>query len=204
LPQILDPKVNTPNPPVTQTITGQASVIDGDPIEIHGTRIRLFGIDAPESSQTCTTGEGKEYRCGQHAALALAAKIKAQTVECQPKTNDRHGRDVAKCLVGGEDLSAWMVAQGWALAYRYFSTDYVREEERASRLKLGMWQGKFEAPWDWRRNHRGRASTPPPSSRARSAVYYRPGDLSGTRYLTMTDCEQARQRAGNVGVCVMK
>ena len=107
-------------------------------------------------------------------------------------------------------MGAWMVAQGWALAYRYFSTDYVREEERASQSKLGMWQGKFEAPWDWRRNHPERPSPRVPESnqsrpsKGRYAVYYRPGDLSGSRYQTMTEYEQARQRAGNVGVCVMK
>ena len=41
-----------------QTITGVASVIDGDTIEIRGQRIRLFGIDAPGSSQLCQK-EGK-------------------------------------------------------------------------------------------------------------------------------------------------
>jgi len=34
-------------------LSGQASIIGGDTLEIHGTRIRLWGIDAPESSQLC-------------------------------------------------------------------------------------------------------------------------------------------------------
>jgi endonuclease YncB( thermonuclease family) len=34
-------------------LAGQASIVDGDTLEIHGTRIRLWGIDAPESSQLC-------------------------------------------------------------------------------------------------------------------------------------------------------
>ena len=38
---------------LAEDITGTASVIDGDTIDIHGTRIRLHGIDAPESRQTC-------------------------------------------------------------------------------------------------------------------------------------------------------
>ena len=31
-------------------LQGRASVIDGDTLEVQGTRIRLFGIDAPESA----------------------------------------------------------------------------------------------------------------------------------------------------------
>ena len=43
-------------------MTGQATVIDGDTIDIHGTRIRLHGIDAPESGQLCHI-DGKRWRC---------------------------------------------------------------------------------------------------------------------------------------------
>lgn len=93
-----------------QTIVGQASVIDGDTIEIHGARIRLFGIDAPEGGQTCTA-QGKAFACGRRAAFALADKIGRQVVECQPKDRDRYGRVVAVCRVGGEDVNGWMAAQ---------------------------------------------------------------------------------------------
>jgi endonuclease YncB( thermonuclease family) len=57
------------------TIAGRASVIDGDTIEIHGERIRILDIDAPESRQTCTADDGTEWRCGQQAALRLSAWI---------------------------------------------------------------------------------------------------------------------------------
>ena len=101
-----------------------------------------------------------------------------------------------------------MVAQGWALAYRYFSADYVSQEERAKKEKNGIWQFEFEPPWDWRRNHpqliKDPQPTPPPSPRGPQHIYYPPGDLTGTRYSTNEECNQARQRAGNVGVCVMK
>ena len=145
-PIIFGPKVSS------QTITGQASVLDGDTIEIHGTRIWLFGIDAPEGGQTCTV-QGKATPCGRRAAFALAGKIGRQVVECRPKDEDRYGRVVAVCSVGGEDVNAWMVAQGWALAYRYYSHDYVSQERSASKAKLGLWQGEFERPWEWRRKN---------------------------------------------------
>src|SRR5437763_13306997 len=96
-------------------LVGQASIIDGDTIEIHGQRIRLFGIDAPEHDQLCEAA-GSQYRCGQQAALALSDQIGRQTVDCVPHDVDQYGRVVAVCSAGGEDLNAWMVSQGWALA----------------------------------------------------------------------------------------
>jgi endonuclease YncB( thermonuclease family) len=54
-------------------LAGQASVIDGDTLEIHGTRIRLWGIDAPESSQLCRGEDSLQYRCGMKAANDLDA-----------------------------------------------------------------------------------------------------------------------------------
>jgi endonuclease YncB( thermonuclease family) len=57
---------------------GQASVIDGDTLEIHGTRIRLWGVDAPESSQLCRGADSNLYRCGANAANDLDTFIARQ------------------------------------------------------------------------------------------------------------------------------
>ena len=56
-------------------LAGRASIIDGDTLEIHGTRIRLCGIDAPESDQLCRTKSDEHYRCGQEAANDLDSFI---------------------------------------------------------------------------------------------------------------------------------
>jgi hypothetical protein len=77
-----------------------------------------------------------------------------QTVACEPRDTDRYGRIVAVCRSGGEDLNAWLVSQGWALAYRRYSTTYVDEEDIARAALLGVWRGAFTAPWDWRRGMR--------------------------------------------------
>jgi endonuclease YncB( thermonuclease family) len=132
-------------------IVGQASVIDGDTIEIHGQRIRFHGIDAPESRQLCNDAAGKPYRCGQKAALALSDKIGRRTVKCQPRDVDRYKRVVAVCRAGGIDLSAWLVSEGLAVAYRRYSNDYVTEEAAAQQAKRGIWAGSFTEPAQWRR-----------------------------------------------------
>jgi endonuclease YncB( thermonuclease family) len=125
-------------------------VIDGDTIEIHGQRIRLHGIDAPESRPTCPNANGGAWRCGQQAALALQDLIGRRTVTCDERDIDRYGRIVAQCQQGDIDIREWLVGQGLALAYRRYSKAYIPTEETASVAKRGMWAGTFEPPWEWR------------------------------------------------------
>ena len=143
------------SPPVTaQTFTGVASVTDGDSLEIRGTRIRLHGIDAPESRQLCTRPSGQSWRCGQQAALALSDRIGRRSVICVARDTDRYGRTIAVCSQDGIDLNAWMVAEGWAVAYRQYSRDYVLADTEARSAGRNIWSGTFVMPWDWRRGAR--------------------------------------------------
>ncbi|MEQ8346142.1 MAG: thermonuclease family protein [Sneathiellaceae bacterium] len=143
-----------PMPEAGETIIGRASVIDGDTLEIRRERIRLHGIDAPEAAQHCQDAAGDSSPCGRRAALALAARIGAANVECLPTDQDRYGRTVAVCWLAGEDLNAWMVESGWAMAYRRYSLDYVPQEEAAKTAKRGMWRGRFVEPWRYRAGDR--------------------------------------------------
>ncbi len=86
--------------PGRRSIEGRATVVDGDTLAIEGlkARIRLYGIDAPESSQTCDDASGKRYLCGGRAAQYLADLIgRSGRVTCFEEDRDRYGRIVAEC-----------------------------------------------------------------------------------------------------------
>jgi hypothetical protein len=113
----------------------------------------LVPNDAPESRQLCRL-DGKPWQCGKDATNALADKIARRLVTCEDLGRDRYKRMVARCTVTGEDLEEWMVVNGWAVAYRRFSLDYVEEEAEAQSARRGIWAGEFVKPWEWRRGKR--------------------------------------------------
>jgi endonuclease YncB( thermonuclease family) len=102
-------------------LTGQASIIDGDTLEIHGTRIRLWGIDAPETTQVCRGEDSQQYRCGAKSANDLDAFIGRRPVSCIPISLDQYRRTVATCSVVGVDLGEWLVRSGLALDWPQYS-----------------------------------------------------------------------------------
>lgn len=131
-------------------IFGRSTVIDGDTIEIRGVRIRLHGIDAPESGQLCLNGE-KRVRCGAEAANNLDQFIGKTNVACEQLDTDRYGRVIARCYANGEELNSWMVRNGWAIAYRKYSDDYVSDEKLAKADLAGIWSYQFTNPEQFRR-----------------------------------------------------
>lgn len=135
-------------------VAGTATVIDADTLEIGKTRIRLTGVDAPESDQKCRNAKGQFIRCGAIAANALSAWINRNPVTCAIEDKDRYGRFIGKCSVRGADVQEWLVTNGHALAYRTYSTAYVEAELKARKAKTGVWSGEFIMPWDWRQGLR--------------------------------------------------
>ena len=140
-------------------IVGRASVVDGDTIAMQGQRIRFDGIDAPERMQTCGDDSGRRYDCGYNATRALAQKIAGETVNCEQRGTDRYGRIVGICRVGDVDLNAWMVREGWAVAYLRYSLSYLPAEIEARLARRGIWAGDFISPEDYRQ---GRRQAPAP------------------------------------------
>jgi len=132
-------------------LVGRATVIDGDTIDVASTRIRLHGVDAPESSQLCANAAGVAYRCGQAAALALADKLGSAPTRCRPRQRDVYGRTIAVCTQDGASVNAWLVREGHAVAMVRYSRAYVHLERSARAARKGMWQGSAQDPSMYRR-----------------------------------------------------
>ena len=143
-------------------ITGFAKVVDGDTIKINSKKIRLYGIDAPEKKQKCKKtyltisfmSFTKDYMCGEVSTEKLIKKINKQKLNCNILDVDRYKRLIGECFKRNINLNSWMVSNGYAVAYRKYSKKYVSDEINAKNNKLGIWQGKFEMPWDYRRKNR--------------------------------------------------
>ena len=136
--------------PQAQSIIGKAKIIDGDTIHIGKNKIRLHGIDAPEWNQPCSINN-EVWECGKKSTLALKRLIDNQTVVCEIKDIDQYKRYIAVCFSNKINLNKEMVHNGWAIAYRYYSKEYVLEEDKARKNKMGIWKGKFLEPYQFRK-----------------------------------------------------
>ena len=125
--------------------SGIGRSIDGDSLMVGQQEIRLFGIDAPELTQTCTRG-GQPWACGSAAAEQLSKLIAGKQVKCEPVGADKYGRILARCTAGNTDINRIMVSSGYALAYRRYSMDFNSAGESAKLAMRGIWSGTFELP----------------------------------------------------------
>ena len=140
-------------------ISGNAQIIDGDTIKINSKKIRLHGIDAPEFKQMCKKPYltisfftfTKDYPCGKISTQKLQKKINNKVITCKILDIDRYKRLIGECYKRNLNLNSWLVSNGYAVAYRKYSKKYISNEINAKNEKKGLWQGKFEMPWDFRR-----------------------------------------------------
>ena len=138
-------------------IKGNAIVVDGDTIKIKGEKIRFGGIDAPENyyrgkKQTCIE-DNKKVFCGQISKDKLIEKIGTNSVNCKiEKNKDIYKRLVGECFIKEESLSVFMVRNGHAFDWPYYSEGkFANDQEYAKMNKLGIWNMKFEYPWIWKK-----------------------------------------------------
>ena len=143
------------------SLSGRASVIDGDTIEIHGERIRFNGIDAPESDQLCQHASGETFRCGAFVAEVLASFLSGQTL-CHFVERDQYGRYVGDCYrPDGSSVSAALVRAGLAMDWpRHSGGRYAAEQKVAQIAQSGLWAGSFQPPWEFRAGQREAVEAP--------------------------------------------
>tara|TARA_Y100000996_G_scaffold148472_1_gene114371 strand:+ start:759 stop:1238 length:480 start_codon:yes stop_codon:yes gene_type:complete len=131
-------------------------IIDGDSLKRHQKRYRIQGIDAPELKQLCWIDD-QPWSCGEAAGDYLRSIQGREGLFCIKVDEDRYRRDIVKCSVqtkdGIKDVGSIMVEEGYALAYRQYSKEYIEEEKRAKDMKKGIWKSRFIYPWEWRRKN---------------------------------------------------
>lgn len=134
----------------SDVLSGRATVIDGDTLEIGGARVRLEGIDAPEAEQTCSGGWFGTWKCGRAASEQLRWLTGGRRVECETAGRDKYGRVLGWCSADGRDINAEMVRSGHAWAFVRYSTRYQTVEAQARKGKIGIWKGDAEPAWEFR------------------------------------------------------
>jgi endonuclease YncB( thermonuclease family) len=119
-------------------ISSFAFVRDDGSLEIANRLIHLYGIYIPPTDHTCYTFV-RPIPCGTRASLALAFKIGGDFVHCTPRADNPDDSVTASCTWNGEDLSAWMLQQGWALALPDAPFEYAAMEKIARARGIGVW-----------------------------------------------------------------
>jgi endonuclease YncB( thermonuclease family) len=138
-------------PALADNLAGPAGIIDGDTLDISGTRIRLWGVDAPESNQSCRGDDSIQYACGTEAAKKLEAFLHQRPIDCAPVSLDQYGQTFAVCSVDGVDIADWLVRNGFALDWpQYSKGKYDRAQRDAEHAGRGIWQGSYVEPWLFR------------------------------------------------------
>lgn len=143
-------------------ISGIPKIVDGDTLHIKNYKIRFESIDAPEIKQKCKKDYfkisyiigftlKKNYSCGIISKKNLEKKVKNSEIKCILSSKDKYKRYLGTCYKGSLNLNKWMVRNGFAVAYKRYSKQYLNDENFAKVNKLGMWKGTFLRPEKWRK-----------------------------------------------------
>jgi endonuclease YncB( thermonuclease family) len=125
------------SPLMAETITGTCKrVVDGDTLHLDdGTKVQIWGIDAPE--------KGQPY--AEKATAYLDKTIKGRKLKLKVRQTDQHGRKIAEVAAGDTDLALFMVRTGMAWHDDYNApdaTDLTEAMKKAKKAKKGLWADK--------------------------------------------------------------
>ncbi len=142
-------QADTLNGKVVKITDGDTLVVLDNTMTQH--KIRLSGIDAPETSQPF----------GQRSKEALSALVAGQQVEVDWHKRDRYQRIVGKVIARGKDVNLAQVRSGMAWWYRKYANEQSRvdqglyevAEAKAMKDRVGLWSDKNPIPpWEWRKH----------------------------------------------------
>ena len=142
--------------PLGGAITGTTGV---PPVAQH--KIRLYGIDAPESHQAF----------GQKSKHHLSSLVFGKDVRVAYKSRDKYGRILGIVYVDGRDVNLAMLQAGYAWHYKRFDSSpaYAAAETEARAARLGLLSDHNPIPPEQYRH--GRAGAPrTPSAATQTAA----------------------------------
>jgi endonuclease YncB( thermonuclease family) len=133
-------------------LSGQGKAIDSTIIQIGDKRVMLFGVDSVTRRQACML-DGKTWQCWTAAVQDLQSLLDQGPVSCEVVGEpDVYGRVLGRCDVAGKSLNEQFISRGFGLARISEANDYLAAEASAKEKKLGLWQGKFTPPSEFRRS----------------------------------------------------
>ncbi|MFZ9181112.1 MAG: thermonuclease family protein [Rickettsiales bacterium] len=135
--------------------SGKAKVLDGDSIKVGNKEVRLFGLDAPEYKQKCLDKDNLEYNCGINSRDFLQKLIAGKKVRCTYASKDKYDRFLGICYLEKLSINAEIIKNGMAVIYNFTesSEEMNALENQAKASKIGIWQGSFELPKDYRKSN---------------------------------------------------
>lgn len=126
------------SPRLSADVSSYAFVQDDGSLRISGNTYRLYGIYIPPTARTCRTFE-RPVTCGSRAALALDFKIGVDFVRCEDRSRNADNSITAVCRASGQDLAAYLLERGWALALPDAPFEYTALERIARERHIGVW-----------------------------------------------------------------
>ncbi len=136
----------TPPAVVTGKIT---SIVSGDVFRMGQHTIRLYGLASPLIDQKCLDSGGHTYDCGYVSARKLKDFVSGDDVTCRVMNINAQNELMAACSVGTFDIGAALVEAGWAIALPAVTPIYLPYQQKAQEGQKGMWEGRFQMPWEW-------------------------------------------------------
>ena len=140
-----------PLPSAGAEFTSYALVREDGSMLIDGRVVRLYGIYIPDTGTTCRTFISPP-ECGTRAALALEFKTGTHFVTCREVAPLSDGSVSAVCWADEEDLAAYLIRNGWALARPEAPFEYAALERIAERQGIGVWGFQVDR-FKFRRRH---------------------------------------------------